>query len=138
MDRSLGKPRVGVDARIPGRKLGPAAKAWAESRRFRRGRAAVEAAIFLHWDFDPADGAAVNSGGGNPYEEASIEARVARSHRVIANIRIKFHELIMNDAPAQYSPFPDIIMGLSRTRQNTNNYLKTITYIKLPALSALR
>ena len=74
-----------------GRGFRPAAKAWAESRRFGGGGGRKIPDVFVLWRACRTNWTAIDTGAGDGDEEAAVEARVPRSARAVACALIQFH-----------------------------------------------
>jgi len=75
-----------------GRGFRPAAKAWAESRRFGGGGGRKIPDVFVLWRACRTNWTAIDTGAGDGDEEAAVEARVPRSARAVACALIQFHD----------------------------------------------
>jgi|SRR5882672_1160600 len=78
-----------VPRRRPGRGLRPAPQAGAETRALRGGRRGKEDDVSRLGGLDWADGTAIDPGGQDTGEEASIEPRISRDPRAIASAPIE-------------------------------------------------
>ena len=105
------QPAAGVDAGVAGRQLGAAAQAGAIAAGFGGGGAGEKAAIVPPRYASRAHRPAVHPGGHHGDEELPVETGVAGGQRLITDIVIDPHGVIIDGAEAPDSPFSDPTVG---------------------------